>query len=81
MRLQSHNSLFNRSSTKVVNPIQEVESKSSAVVCVIKSGVIASHSSVQPQALPDAGVNLRPPVDLDRGDRLLVIPSNGQAKD
>lgn len=48
---------------------------------MIKSGVIAVHSSVQTQALPDAGVNLSPRVDWDRGAWLLARPSNGQAKD
>ncbi len=39
--------------------------KGTVVVSVIKSGIIAVRSSVQTQALPDAGVNLSPPVDLD----------------
>lgn len=49
--------------------------------CVIKSGVIAVHSAVHTRALPDAGLNLRPPADLNRGAQLLARPSNGQAKD
>lgn len=48
---------------------------------VIKSGVITVHVRVQTRVLPDAGVNLRPSVDLDRGAWLLARPSNGRAKD
>lgn len=48
---------------------------------MIKSGVFAVHSSVQTQALADAGVKLRLPVGLDSGAWLLARPSNGRAKD
>lgn len=55
--------------------------KSTLVVSVIKSGVTAVHHREQTEALADAGVELRLPVDLDSGAWLQARPSNGRAKD